>query len=174
MRATFVERRLPALKRLAKYASVSAISTATSLSVLGVLVGVLSMPGVLSNFVATAVGTVPSFELNRRWVWSRDGRPSFARQVVPFCALSFAGLVISSVAVHFAGAATSSSSRLVHTGAVELANFGSYGLLWVLQFFLCDKVLFKAGDRAARAGDGHLLALATDKVDALAGRRAQG
>jgi len=143
MRSEVLRSHLPQLWRLAKYASVSAISTATSLTVLGVLVGVFSVTSVLSNFVAIAVGTVPSFELNRRWVWSRGARVSIARQVVPFCALSLAGLLISSVAVHLAGHATSSSSRLLHTGAVEMANFGSYGVLWVLQFLLCDKVLFK-------------------------------
>jgi hypothetical protein len=26
--------------------------------------------------------------------------------------------------------------------AVELANVGSYGALWLLQFFLCDRILF--------------------------------
>jgi len=38
---------------------------------------------------------------------------------------------------------TAASNRVLHTGAVELANLGSYGVLWVLQFVLCDRVLFK-------------------------------
>jgi hypothetical protein len=57
------------LAKLLRYAAVSAISTATSLTVLGLLVGLLNAPAGWANVAATAIGTVPSFELNRRWVW---------------------------------------------------------------------------------------------------------
>jgi putative flippase GtrA len=143
-----------AIRRFVRYASVSVVSTVTTLSVLGLLVGVAGFPAVWANVVATAVGTVPSFELNRRWVWSHGGPRSLGRQALPYCALSFAGLVLSTLAVHFAADATVSSTRLVHTGAVELANFGSYGLLWVLQFLLCDRILFKSGRSAAPSRNG--------------------
>ena len=52
--------------KLAKYASVSVITTGRSLMMLGVMVGLLDLPIVWSNVVATAVATVPSFELKRR------------------------------------------------------------------------------------------------------------
>ena|GEM_PF-1651865 len=139
------------LRRFVKYASVSAVSTATSLSLLGILVGALGYSPTLSNVIATAVGTVPSFELNRRWVWGRRGPGALMRQAVPYCALSLAGLVVSTIAVRLAGAATLGSGRLVHTAAVEVANFGSYGILWLFQFVLCDRLLFRTAppDRAA-------------------------
>ena len=85
--------------RLVRYSAVSVVSTTTSLLTLGVLVGLAATPAVWANVVATAVGTVPSFELNRRWVWRAGGRRSVLRQVVPFCALSATGLVVSTVAV---------------------------------------------------------------------------
>jgi putative flippase GtrA len=134
-------------RRLVRYGSVSAIATTTSLLILGLLV-LLGWPAVVANVVATAVGTVPSFELNRRWVWAQDGRRSLVRQALPFCLLSFAGLVLSSVAVHIAADATVGSSRLVRTAAVESANVGTYGALWVIQFFLCDRILFRARQAA--------------------------
>ena len=59
--------------KLVRYGAVSIIATTTSLLVLGVLVGILAAPAGWSNVVATTVGTVPSFELNRRWVWQRRG-----------------------------------------------------------------------------------------------------
>jgi putative flippase GtrA len=127
-----------------RYGSVSAISTVTSLSVLGILVGVVGFSAVWSNVIATAIGTVPSFELNRRWVWSQSKRLSLLRQALPYCTLSFVGLIASSIAVRVAAGATTNSSRLVHTVAVECANFGAYGALWLLQFVLCDRVLFTA------------------------------
>jgi putative flippase GtrA len=132
------------VRRLIRYGSVSAISTVTSLTILGLLVGVFDLSAIWANVMATAIGTIPSFELNRRWVWSQRDERSVFRQIVPYCALSFSGLIVSSIAVHLASDATSTSTRLVHTGAVELANFGAYGALWLIQFVLCDRILFKA------------------------------
>jgi putative flippase GtrA len=141
------------LRHFAKYALVSVVATLTSLTTLGLLVGLGGWSSVWANVLATSVGTVPSFELNRRWVWSQRGQRARLAQVVPFCALSLAGLLVSTIAVHIAGDATSSSSRLVHTGAVEVANFGSYGALWIFQFVLCEKILFKQSVPAASVGD---------------------
>jgi len=130
-------------RHFAKYALVSVVATMTSLTILGLLVGVCGWSSVWANVIATAIGTVPSFELNRRWVWSQGGQRPRLAQVVPFCTLSLAGLLVSTFAVHVAGDATLSSGRIIHTAAVEAANFGAYGALWLIQFFLCDKVLFK-------------------------------
>jgi putative flippase GtrA len=142
-----------ALARLLRYGSVSALSTATSLTVLGLLVGVFGVAAIVANIIATAVGTVPSFELNRRWVWSQGASRSFRRQILPYCTLSFLGLIISSLAVHFASNATSHSSRAVHTIAVECGNFGAYGALWLFQFVLCDRVLFRSSTARLPSND---------------------
>jgi putative flippase GtrA len=128
--------------QLVRYAGVSVISTLTSLIMLGLLVGFAGVGAVPANLAATAAGTMPSFELNRRWVWSRAGRRSVGREVVPFCVLGFAGLLLSTVSVRAASVLCAHSGQLVHTGAVELANVGAYGSLWVLQFLLLDRVLF--------------------------------
>ncbi len=144
------------VRRFLRYGSVSALSTATSLLVLGLLV-LAGWPAVVANLTATAVGTIPSFELNRRWVWGRRNERSFVHQVLPYCLLSLAGLALSTVAVHVAADATGGSTRLVHTAAVELANLGSYGALWLIQFFLCDRLLFTAraqGTPAVATDDG--------------------
>jgi putative flippase GtrA len=129
-----------------RYCAVSAVSTGTSLTTLGVLVGVAGVDATVANVVATAVGTIPSFELNRRWVWAHHGRRSVIRQVVPFVALSFAGLVLSTLAVHVAAIHTADWSRGWRTVAVEAANVAAYGALWILQFFVLDRVLFAHRD----------------------------
>jgi putative flippase GtrA len=130
-------------RRLIRYGSVSAISTATSLTLLGVLVGLLSFPAIWANVIATTIATVPSFELNRRWVWAQQGQRSLLRQATPYFLLSLTGLVISTFAVHLASDATSATSNLLHTAAVEMANVAAYGTLWIVQFVLCDRVLFR-------------------------------
>ena len=128
--------------QLLRYAGVSVIATLTSLTVLGVLVGAVGVGAVVANLAATAIGTVPSYELNRRWVWRAGTKRSIGREVVPFCALSFAGLLMSTVTVHVASSLSSHGGRLIHTGAVEFANVAAYGSLWVVQFLLLDRVLF--------------------------------
>ncbi len=144
-------RRHGRLATLVRYGAVSGVATSTSLVVLGILVGLLGVGAVLANVVATAVGTVPSFELNRRWVWAYPGRRSIAREVVPFATLSFAGLVLSTLAVRVASAHTASLSRTWHTLAVEGANVAAYGALWVLQFVVLDRVLFRPAAASALA-----------------------
>ncbi len=131
------------LVRLVRYTGVSAIATATSLSVLFALVGFVGLPGAWSNVVATAVGTVPSFELNRRWVWRCPDRRSLLGQVVPFTALSFAGLLVSTVAVGLASHRTQGWGHWAHTLAVEFANLAAFGSLWVVQYVVLDRLLFR-------------------------------
>src|ERR1700689_5691436 len=131
--------------KLLRYASVSAVSTATGLTVLGLSVGLLGAPAGWANVAATAVGTVPSFELNRRWVWGRAGRRSVKAEVAPFVALSFVGLALSTLAVHVAGAWADSRgwSSPARTMLVMATNLSTYGSLWVFQFVLLDRVLFR-------------------------------
>jgi putative flippase GtrA len=134
------------LTKLLRYCGVSVIATAVGLTVLGTLVGVAGMSAGWANVIATGVGTVPSFELNRRWVWRKRGQRSLAAEIVPFCVLSFAGLALSTAAVHaiatWADAAGWTTSA--RTFAIEIANLSAFGSLWVLQFVVLDRVLFRS------------------------------
>ena len=146
--------RRAALQRLSRYGLVSLISTTLGLAILGVLIGACGYPAIWANVIATAVAAIPSFELNRRWVWAQNGERSILRQAVPYFLLSLAGLVVSTFAVHVAWDATSHSSRLVHTSAAELANLAAYGSLWLVQFVLCDRVLFRSPKKDAGLTEG--------------------
>ena len=121
------------------------VATGLSQVVLGVLVWTRAMPAVWANVVATLAGIVPSFELNRRWVWGRTGRRSVAKEVVPFVALSATGLALSTLAV----AVASRWAELHHladgtrTVTVQAANLFAFGVVWVAQFVLLDRVLFR-------------------------------
>jgi putative flippase GtrA len=134
----------PRLRSLARYASVSVIATIVGLSTLAVLIDVGHWAPTWANVVATAVGTVPSFELNRRWVWGRDGRRSLAREVVPYVAVCLIELVASTAAVHAMADWTAGTGwgSGVRTLADLVANVGTYGVLWVAQYFILDRVLF--------------------------------
>jgi putative flippase GtrA len=131
--------------RILRYASVSLLATGLSLTVLGVLVGLVAVPAGWANVAATAAGTVPSFELNRRWVWAKTGRRSLPAEVLPFTILSFTGLAISTIAVSVAGAWAIHRDwpATARTVLVLATNVVAYGSLWVLQFVLLDRVLFR-------------------------------
>ena len=141
------------LPQLVRYGTVSIISTTVSMTILGVLVATALVGAGWANVIATAVGTVPSFELNRRWVWGKTGRRSLAAEVGPFAVLSFTGLAISTAAV--AVTAQWATSVGLSTGprtlAVELANVAAFGSLWVAQFVVLDRVLFARPRRAVAA-----------------------
>jgi len=162
---------MPPFAKLVRYSGVSVISTLTGMTVLGVLVGVYGFPAAWSNVIATAVGTVPSFELNRRWVWARKGTPSLRHEVVPFCLLSFVSLAWSTLAVHL-GASWADAhhlDRLARTALIEAANVAAFGTAWVVQFVMCDRVLFRNHHRDdPGTGTGSQTTIAADR--ALAGR----
>jgi putative flippase GtrA len=136
--------------KFVRYAAVSVISTTVSLSILGFLVATRAMSAGWANIVATSAATVPSFELNRRWVWKKVGQRSLLAEVGPFCALSFAGLALSTLAVSEVArwAASDGWSNTGRTIAAEGANVLAFGSLWLLQFALLDRVLFKTQPNA--------------------------
>jgi putative flippase GtrA len=135
------------VRKLLRYGAVSVISTLTSMVVLGVLVASRGLTPGWANLVATAVGTVPSFELNRRWVWGRTGRRSLGAEVGPFAALSFVGLAVSTLAVSVAGHLAAGMATAPRTIVVEAASVAAFGSLWILQFVLLDRVLFATRSR---------------------------
>jgi putative flippase GtrA len=139
------------LRRLLRYATVSVISSSISLGVLGVLVTTRALPAGWANVVATAAGTMPSFELNRRWVWGKSGRRSILTEVGPFCAMTFLGLALSTIAVGFASAIAVSSgfSTGLRTLVIEAANAGAWASIWLGQFFVLDRVLFADGSQSS-------------------------
>jgi putative flippase GtrA len=138
------------VRKLLRYATVSAIATSLSLTILGVLVATGATTPGWANVIATAVGTVPSFELNRRWVWAKSGRRSLGAEIGPFCVLSFSGLALSTGAVSAASRWATAAGLGVggRTLVAEAANVATFGTLWVAQYLILDRVLFRARRRS--------------------------
>ncbi len=128
--------------KLWRYASVSVATTALSLSVLSVLVAVIHVEAVRANIIATICGIGPSYYLNRRWVWKHP-ESRFARHVMPFWAMSLAGLTLSSISVHVADRLAMSLPEGIRTIAILGANVAAFGTLWLIQFVINDRLLFK-------------------------------
>ena len=139
------------LPKLVRYGGVSAVSTSVSLTILAALVWTRTATPGWANAVATAAGTIPSFELNRRWVWGKSGPRSWAGEVVPFCVLSFTGLVLSTVVVSWASkwATGAGVDATAHTVVALGASVATFATLWLVQFAVLDRLLFRAPRRVA-------------------------
>jgi putative flippase GtrA len=133
----------PSSVKLIKYASVSVISTIVSQVTLFMTFGVWRvMSEVPANLLANAIATIPSYYLNRKWVWGKGGRSHWFREVVPFWVISFIGLAFSSLAVYLAGdfARHHHYGHATTTLLVNGANLLSFALLWVVKFVIYNKL----------------------------------
>ena len=113
------------------YSAVSVIAVLTSQIVLVLCHAVIGLSAEWSNVIAVAAGTIPSYELNRSWVWGKSSKSHLWKEVVPFWVLSFVGLVFSTVVVSLATEWWEDS-----TIVVQAANLTAFGILWVGKFLL--------------------------------------
>ena len=144
----------PVLRKLVKYSMVSLISIGVSLVVLNSTFFV-THNGVLSSVVAVAAGTVPNYELNRRWTWRKNGPSHMWREIVPFWVMSFVGLVFSTICVYGAEQwAENRDMSHARTGLLlNLASLAAFGLLWVGKFLIINHLLFHRDHHAAADED---------------------
>src|SRR5215472_10350621 len=132
------------MTRVARCMGVSVITTVISVTTLAATTAGLGLQAWIANVLATAVATVPSYHLNRRWTWGKRDASHLWREVMPFWALAFAGLVLSTIAVALSDSWLH-SARLGdpwRTLVLVVAHLSGFGLLWVAQFVLLERVLF--------------------------------
>ena len=120
-----------------RYSLVSVVAVAVSQLVLIICNGLLDWSPVASNVAAVSIGCVPSYTLNRSWVWGKRGRNHLWREVAPFWGLALVGLAFSTLLVHLA--ARWNDSTLV----VSAANLSAFGILWVIKYLVLDAILFR-------------------------------
>ena len=119
------------------------ISTVVSQVTLLLVFGVFHlMSEVPANIVANVVATVPSYSLNRRWVWGKSGKSHFWRRSCPSGSCPSSGWPSrawpSGSPVTFAR-----SHDLSHGGTallVNLANLLTFGILWIVKFVIYNKL----------------------------------
>ncbi len=131
-------------RKVLRYSLVSLISIAVSQSVLMVAFGMLHWTARLANVAACAVATVPSYYLNRSWAWGRRSRSHLWKEVVPFWALAFLGLALSTWAADVAStlARQAGASHAATTAIVMSASLLAFGILWVGKFAIFNALLF--------------------------------
>ncbi len=144
----------PGLRKLVKYSMVSAISIVVS-QIVQLTTFFLTHNGVLSSIVAVAVGTVPSYELNRRWTWRKNGPSHLWREIVPFWVMSFVGLVFSTVCVYAAEqwAEGRGLGKARTAFLLNLSSLAAFGLLWIGKFLIINHLLFHRDHHAVGSDD---------------------
>lgn len=130
-------------KKMFRYLMVSVVSAGLTFLVLGIVFGVFQVwTEVPSTIFANMVVLVPNYYLNRTWVWGKTGRSHLRREVLPFWALSFSGILLSIVT---AAEARHISVRhhLSHVEATALllaVILASFGVLWVFKFLVFNRL----------------------------------
>lgn len=126
--------------RKVRFVMVSAVSVPFSQTVFVVCKEGLELNGTASNLIAVTLSCIPSYLLNRYWVWGKRGRNHFWREVFPFWAMAALGLVLSTIFVWFV------DQRTDVTVFLMAANLSAFGLLYIAKFLVLDRVLFKVAD----------------------------
>jgi putative flippase GtrA len=138
------------LGKILRYATISVVSTAISLSGLFVFYRWIGLDPTWSNILATCIATVPYYYLNRIWVFKKSGRSHLTKEVLPFWTIAVVSLLLSTLAVKFAGSQVHSiSSKNVRGAILVAANFATYGILWIAKFVVFNRFLFKTESDAS-------------------------
>jgi putative flippase GtrA len=134
------------IRRLSGCMIVSIIVTVGSFSALALFILATPLEPWIANFIITALAIPVSYYLNRRWVWRRTHAHDPLREFLPFWVMSFVGLILSTIVVAYAN--KWAKRQQLGAGTRTLVILGSLivvsGVLWVVQFAIIDRVLFKA------------------------------
>jgi putative flippase GtrA len=135
--------------KIVRYTTVSAISAITSLVILTIVYGVLRLwTEVYATLFANVMAGIPSYFLNRQWVWRKGGRSHLWREVLPFWVMSFTGigfaLITAAWAHHLAD--QHHLDHLARTVLVVGANVGAFGILWLVKFMILNRLFAQIAD----------------------------
>lgn len=128
--------RSPFIQKAMRYAGVSLVGVVTTQILLIIFHAVMHMGAQAANIAAVMIASVPTYVLNRSWVWGKTGRSHLRREVLPFWGFALAGLGLST---YFVGLV---EQRTDATLPVLGANLAGFGVLWVARFFVLDRLLF--------------------------------
>lgn len=134
----------PQRRKFIRYSLVSVVSVVVTVVVQTFCYGILHFSGGWSAITASSIAAVPSYLLNRGWVWGKGGRSHLLKEVLPFWAMAFIGLGFSTFASSMADrvAHDVTTVHLYRTFIVTGSSVVAFGVLWVLKFVIFNKILF--------------------------------
>jgi putative flippase GtrA len=135
--------------KIVRYTAVSAISALTSLVILTIVYGVFKLgTEVTATLFANVMAGIPSYLLNRQWVWGKSGRSHIWREILPFWVMSFTGIGFALLTASWAHnyADGHHLHHLARTALVVAANVSAFGILWLLKFLILNRLFAEIAD----------------------------
>ena len=128
-----------------RYLGVTVVNVAIGQGLLLLLHGKLGWNQVEANAVSVLVSAVPAYYLSRAWVWGKTGKSHFKKEVLPFWIFVAIGFVFSTAMValvaNLTGTAGGSENLTTFQKLLpNIVNAASFGVLWVIRFFLMEKL----------------------------------
>lgn len=128
--------------KIVRYTTGSVIAAACSETVFVLVYGGFGASTTWATGLGWLAGAVPNFWLNRSWTWRVSGRPDVRTEILPYILIIVFTLVTATVATSAADAWLRGFD-LPHTVTVILVSatfLGVYGMMFLLRFFLLDRL----------------------------------
>jgi putative flippase GtrA len=130
-------------RKKVRYALVSVVAVPVGT----VAVAVFNLAGLTAGWSAVcgnSVGAVPSYLLNRYWVWGKTGANRVFSEILPFWIITLIGIAFSLLIAHEAGRFTRHHGigGLVRILILLVANVAGFGMLWVAKYSAFNRLLF--------------------------------
>lgn len=100
-----------------------------------------------ASIVASVVGVIPGYFLNRNWAWGRRGRSHPWREVVPYWLTVLVSTAAAAVTIGAVNGAASALDRDIRTVINAATYFAVYGTLFVAKFRFFNSWLFRDASR---------------------------
>jgi hypothetical protein len=110
------------------------------------------LSGATANVVVLAVEAPIAYRLLKRWVWKHVSSIKQRREQVLFYVMYSLNICVAALVLYrAAGVIENSPHRVILAISIQWAVFSA---LWVGEFFICDRVLFKENPPASNgSGD---------------------
>jgi len=130
-------------RKKVRYALVSVVAVPVGTVAVAVFDVVQRSAGV-GAVLGNSVGAVPSYVLNRYWVWSKNDKNRLFAEILPFWAITLVGIAFSFLVAHETGQFTRHHgiTGLARVVLLLTANLAGFGVLWVAKYILFNRVLF--------------------------------
>jgi putative flippase GtrA len=139
------------VSRFIRYAIGSGLATATSAVVFAVVYRVLGEGPRLASVTAFLAGAVVNFTSNRFWAWRRvvrrRTRPGLGRDALFYAIVAVVSALAATGVTSLTHAALAGADPDRRAILVEMSYFATYAALFLLKFFVLDRVVFHTKDR---------------------------
>lgn len=142
--------------RMFRYTAGSAVAFVVSELCFVALFGPHLLGAKGASIVASIVGVIPGYFLNRNWAWGRRGRSHPWREVLPYWVTVVVSTATAAITIGAVNHAASDLSRDIRTVINAATYFAVYGTLFVAKFAIFNSWLFRdsAGPNRQRDRDG--------------------